>query len=94
MRGGTITNWKNGAIYAIGTNGIIFEEDDWVIMGSGSSYLLGYLDSQLGESSVDGTSRRRRERRYMTEEEAVSFGTRYVWRWTGTAARGGTCGCT
>ncbi len=47
---------EDGAIYAIGTNGIIFEEENWAIMGSGSSYLLGYLDSQLGESSASRRS--------------------------------------
>ena len=55
-----------GVIYTIGSNGVMFSEDDWAIVGSGSSYLLGYLDSHR-ERLVDG------RRRLMTEEEALSF---------------------
>ena len=79
-----------GVIYSIGTNGAMFEEEGgWAVAGSGSSYVLGHLDSHYstggreedgggGEDDVDydddgDRDRRRRRRRLPSEEEAVEF---------------------
>jgi 20S proteasome subunit beta 1 len=76
-----------GVIYSIGTGGAMFEERDWAVAGSGSSYILGHLDSHYGataycgegeedggeEEEGDDDEDRDRRRRLPSEEEAVEF---------------------
>ena len=54
-----------GVIYSIAPGGTVFEEQMWAAGGSGSTYILGYLDSCLSkEKSSDKNG-------ILTEEEAL-----------------------
>ncbi|KAL3764022.1 hypothetical protein ACHAW5_005106 [Stephanodiscus triporus] len=78
---------RRGAIYSIGTGGAMFEERDWAVAGSGSTYVLGHLDSHYrgvdrgcddDDDDDDGgdhddDDRGRRRRRLPSEEEALEL---------------------
>ncbi|KAL9188856.1 hypothetical protein ACHAXT_011346 [Thalassiosira profunda] len=57
-----------GVIYSIAPGGTVFEERSWAAGGSGSSYILGHLDSLYPK---DGNNKK--ELPLRTEEEAVEF---------------------
>jgi 20S proteasome subunit beta 1 len=48
---------RRGVIYSIAPGGTVFEERMWAAGGSGSTYVLGYLDSHLSGSSVDNSDK-------------------------------------
>lgn len=52
-----------GCIFTIGPGGTVFEEDSWAAGGSGSSFVLGHLDSRLSSGEGPGV--------LATEEEAL-----------------------
>mmetsp|Transcript_135 Transcript_135/g.304 ORF Transcript_135/g.304 Transcript_135/m.304 type:complete len:349 (-) Transcript_135:386-1432(-) len=53
---------RSGALYGVSGGGTAFEERMWAAGGSGSSYILGYLDSRYPANRV-----------LRSEEEAVGF---------------------
>ena len=57
-----------GVIYSIAPGGTVFEERTFAVGGSGSTYILGYLDSHLPKYSDDGV-----EKLIDSEEEALNI---------------------
>jgi 20S proteasome subunit beta 1 len=76
-----------GVIYTIGAGGIVLEEKLWAAGGSGSTYILGHLDSwynnehlqnyqndrSSSSSSIDGVTDDERMLPLQSEEEAIEF---------------------
>ena len=58
---------KRGVIYSITPGGTVFEEQTWAAGGSGSTYILGYLDSVHPKDHDSEPSM------LQTEEEALEF---------------------
>ena len=56
---------EQGVIYAIDIGGTLMEQDGWACSGSGSSYILGYVDANYPKDSE--------ELPLWSEEEAVEF---------------------
>jgi 20S proteasome subunit beta 1 len=54
-----------GVIYAIDIGGTLMEQDGWACSGSGSSYILGYVDANYPKDSGESP--------LWSEEEAVEF---------------------
>jgi 20S proteasome subunit beta 1 len=57
---------KCGKIYSISPGGSIIEEEDFALSGSGSTYLMGHVDSS-------SFLRHKTDGRKMTEEECIEF---------------------
>ena len=62
---------KRGVIYSIAPGGTVFEESMWAAGGSGSTYILGHLDSCYPKHASGGTNALDVE--LESEEEAVEF---------------------
>jgi len=59
---------QNGVIFSIAPSGSFMKEPEWSISGSGSSYVLGFIDANYPHGEADQWS----------EEEAVEFVTKCV----------------
>ncbi|KAL7514874.1 hypothetical protein ACHAXN_012161 [Cyclotella atomus] len=57
-----------GVIYSIAPGGTVFEERMWAAGGSGSTYILGYLDSHLPKCEEENG-----EKLVVSEEEALDI---------------------
>lgn len=59
---------RRGVIYSIAPGGTVFEESMWAAGGSGSTYILGYLDSYFSNNSDE-----KKEKLFFSEEEAMDL---------------------
>ena len=59
---------SRGIIYSIAPGGTVFEERMWAAGGSGSTYILGYLDSYFSDGSDE-----KKEKFIDSEEEALDL---------------------
>lgn len=64
---------RRGVIYSIAPGGAVFEEKQWAAGGSGSSYILGHLDSKC---TNDENETNQLEKELDSEEDAIDF----VWK--------------
>ncbi|KAL7470176.1 hypothetical protein ACHAXS_010420 [Conticribra weissflogii] len=64
---------KRGVIYSIAPGGAVFEEKTWAAGGSGSSYILGHLDSKF---RTDDNGNNLLEQELDSEEDAIDF----IWK--------------